>query len=255
MKTKPYFAMLVTLLIVIMSVGGLTAAMGDNDIYPKIKSAIAIYNYDSLKSIQEALIIKNEKDKSLSNVLYYLAYSEYKLLEMCQRGKNTSNFDEIKQSAETHTGILIEEKGFESEGKVILAGIYMMRIAHNWSEAIALSPLLYSTLAEAEKLNKNNPRVFLLRGMMKFNTPEMFGGSKEEALTNFLKASSLFENAEEGKEFNPEWGYLETLAWTGQVYAKLGNVDTARFYYTKVLTIEPEYGWVKYVLLPTLDKQ
>ena len=71
---------------------------------------------------------------------------------------------------------------------------------------------------------------------------------------SFFLSGWSFEEAQ-GKEFNPEWGYLETLAWTGQVYAKLGNVDTARFYYTKVLTIEPEYGWVKYVLLPTLDKQ
>jgi len=255
MKTKPYFAMLFTLLGVIISISGYTAAMGDNEIYPRIKSAIAIYNFDSLKSIQESLKIRYEKEKAPSNVLYYLAFSEYKLLEMCLRDGSKNSFDVIKQSAETHTGELIGIKGFESEGKVILSGIYMMRIAHNWSDAIALSPLFYSTLAEAEKLNKNNPRVYLLRGMMKFNTPEMFGGNKEEALTNFLKASSLFENAEEGKEFNPEWGYLETLAWTGQVYAKLGNVDTARYYYKKILTIEPENKWVKYVLLPALDKQ
>ena len=254
MKTKLQLTIAIVFFSLAVSCNGFAAQGSENEIYTKIKSALTIYNFDSLNAIRSTLAARYEQEKA-SSALYYLTYSEYKLLEMCLRKDTASRFTGIKESAEKHANELSGIKGFESEGKVLMAGIYMMRIAYNWSEAIALTPLLYATLADAEKADKNNPRVFLLRGMMKFNTPEMFGGSKEDALTNFLSAAKLFENTEETKAFNPEWGYLETLAWTGQVYAKLDNPETARFYYNKALSIEPGYGWVKYVLLPALDKK
>ncbi len=255
MKTRLHLVLVIALLCAVSSAQLFAAAKGETDIYASIKSALAIYNFDSLRAVRDNLIRNYELDKSNATSLYYITYSEYKLLEMCLRNDTAGRFAAIKESAEKHSALLINSKGFASEGKTVLAGIYMMRIAHNWSEAITLTPVFYTTLAEAEKLNAKNPRIFLMRGMMKFNTPEMFGGSKEEALTNFLKAISLFESDADSSVFNPGWGYLETLAWCGQVYAKLDNPETARFYYNKALAFDPENRWVKYVLLPALDKK
>jgi tetratricopeptide (TPR) repeat protein len=90
--------------------------------------------------------------------------------------------------------------------------------------------------------------------MMKYNTPGMFGGSYKDALKNFNKSVSLYKKQDEVPA-NIDWGYLEALTWTGRSQEKLDDFDAALFSYKKVLSVEPEYGWVRNVLLPQLEKR
>jgi len=62
----------------------------------------------------------------------------------------------------------------------------------------------------------------------------------------------LFESAKQGFV---DWGYLETLAWEGQSLQRLKKYSEAESVYKKSLKIEPEFKWVKYVLLANLQKQ
>jgi hypothetical protein len=50
-------------------------------------------------------------------------------------------------------------------------------------------------------------------------------------------------------------GYLEALTWMGRSQEKLENFDAALFSYRKVLSVEPDFGWVKYSLLPKLEEK
>ena len=43
------------------------------------------------------------------------------------------------------------------------------------------------------QLNANNPRLYYLRGMSLFNTPEQFGGGKDKAKPIFEKAAELYK--------------------------------------------------------------
>ncbi|MDR0794035.1 MAG: hypothetical protein LBE82_12060 [Chitinophagaceae bacterium] len=64
-------------------------------------------------------------------------------------------------------------------------------------------------LAEGMKLDPNNPRLYYLKGMSLFNTPEAFGGGKDKAKVQFEKAMELF-NKENPKPLYPRWGKKET---------------------------------------------
>ena len=119
--------------------------------------------------------------------------------------------------------------------------------------AVTLSSKIHSLLDEAEKIKPEFPRIYLIRGTMKYNTPGIFGGSYKDALKNFNKSVSLYERQNEDTA-SCDWGYLEALTWAGRSQEKLENFDAALYSYKKVLSIEPDFSWVKNLLLPELEE-
>ncbi|NTU73493.1 hypothetical protein HGB07_04985 [Candidatus Roizmanbacteria bacterium] len=69
----------------------------------------------------------------------------------------------------------------------MLAGIYMMKIATSSMSAVTLSPKAHSLLDDAQKSQPGNPRPYIIRGTMKYQTPGIFGGSYEDAVKNFSR--------------------------------------------------------------------
>ena len=191
-------------------------------------------------------------DSTNFTALYNLSYVEYRFLEIGTREKPL--YDKYINQAIEHAEKISSIKTFASEGKTLLSAILMMKINYNWAEAMTLSPRINALLGEAETINPNNPRAYLIHGIMKLNTPAAFGGSVKEALENFNKTISIFEKEEENSSTMINWGHLDALAWTGIANEKLEMSDAAIFVYKKALSIEPEYSWVKYVLLPNLEK-
>ena len=55
------------------------------------------------------------------------------------------------------------------------------------------------------KLDPNNPRLYYLKGMGVFGTPEQFGGGKSKAKPLFEKAAELYKN-QKTAAFYPDWG-------------------------------------------------
>lgn len=183
---------------------------------------------------------------------YYLAYLEYKLFQLKYANAKV-DVDKYYDTAVKYCTELIEKKKYLSEAQTVLAGIYLMRLSSNQMEAMSLFPKIEELLTDAESAPENNPRPLIVRGTLQFYTPEAFGGSVVKALESFTKAVALFETGKKNEAIN--WGYEESLAWLGQAYVKNNLIDKAREAYNKVLKIEPEYRWVKYVLLPALDKE
>jgi len=64
-------------------------------------------------------------------------------------------------------------------------------------------------LEKALKLDPNNPRLYYLKGMSLFGTPEQFGGGKDKAKPVFEKAAELYKQQKPGK-FYPRWGQKQT---------------------------------------------
>lgn len=202
-------------------------------------------------------MLENMYSEDQSNLLplYYITLIDYKLLEMSMRNKGENLFDLYYETALKNADKLERDKNFSADGKILTAAIYMMKIATTPMSAVTLSPKIHSLLDDAQKIAPTKPYSYVIRGMMKYNTPGIFGGSYEDALKNFNYAVRLFENDENENSINPVWGYAETLAWIGRTQEKLDNNDAAIFSYKKALSVEPEYGWVKYSLLPELEKK
>lgn len=71
-------------------------------------------------------------------------------------------------------------------------------------------------LETAQKLNPENPRVYLLMAQDKLFTPEQFGGSREEAIKLFTVALQKYEAQKPENTISPAWGKTTTQYFLGQ---------------------------------------
>lgn len=67
-------------------------------------------------------------------------------------------------------------------------------------------PIATEALATAKKLNPENPRVYLQEGIDKYNTPEQFGGSKEEGKKLLEEAIKKYGSFKPESNLHPNWG-------------------------------------------------
>lgn len=186
--------------------------------------------------------------------LYYLTYSEYRLLMYGLHKPEKPVYDNFIDKAIENAKKLIEIKEYKGEGSVLLAAIYMMKISNSTMEAPILSPRFHGLLDDAQEIDSSNPRSYLVRGIMKYNTPAFFGGSKEDAINNCRQAISLFKKNKYTDSLSIDWGLAESYTWMGIALNETGQTAKAKEAYLKALEASPDYGWVKYNLLPNLEK-
>jgi tetratricopeptide (TPR) repeat protein len=115
-----------------------------------------------------------------------------------------------------------------------------------------LGPLIPKEMNAAISMGPTNPRVWLLRGIQSFYTKPEYGGGLAVAETQLNKAIELFA-ADNPTPPAPAWGKAEAYVWLGQVLQKQNRIAEARAAYNSALTVERDYPWVIYSLLPSLD--
>jgi tetratricopeptide (TPR) repeat protein len=84
-------------------------------------------------------------------------------------------------------------------------------------------------------------------------TPKEYGGDPVEAAAMLQQAVDHFA-APGNLPPGPVWGHADALAWLGIARQQAGDLAAARTAWQQALAIEPNYAWVKFALLPSLDK-
>lgn len=141
-----------------------------------------------------------EQDKWLP--YYYAAYSYVSITYNLEDG------DEIDAWLDKGQNMLdkaMELKPDEAENHVLQGLLYSMRIT-NPMRGMKFSGLSNDALAKAEKLEPENPRLWLCKAQNVYYTPSMFGGGAENAKPLFEKAAELFDTFEPRGELYPGWG-------------------------------------------------
>lgn len=188
-------------------------------------------------------------------VTYYVAYAEYILARIAYAGKDDNVFEQyIDKAAERTENLLEQEKGW-NEVAALLGTIYGIKISNSPMKGMILGPKATNLQQKAIAADSTNPRVWMVYGTMKLNTPAFFGGSVEEAQQAFSKSVTIFETKKSVDPLEPDWGYLDALVWLAKSYEKKEQLQEARAIFNKALNIEPNFGWVKHVLLPALEKK
>ena len=188
-------------------------------------------------------------------VHYYIALSD---LYLTQYHLSSKEKDEVKKYIKDGIENLersIKLKENFADSYALLANLYGMEISLSPTKGIILGPRINSVLATAEKLEPNNPRVHLVAGISAFHTPKLFGGGEDKAIQRLNKAAELFETYQPPSPLYPNWGHEEVYAWLGLIAMKQNDFELAEKYFNKALKINPNYFWVKYVLLPQLKEK
>ena len=161
------------------------------------------------------------------------------------RGAVTDALGQLTQA------VTLDEKF--GEAYILLAAIQAQNASLS-EMPVPYDPGVTAALARAQVLDAKNPRLALAQGIAAFVAPRAVGAEPNAAEEALKRADALFAGGA-GPASWPNWGRAQTQAWLGQVLARKGDVAGARQAYQSALTLQPDYVWVKSVLLPALDKK
>ena len=205
-----------------------TQAQADQQTITAIENASMELNLTKLINLQES---SNGYDQALANYRLGLNYS------FVQQQDNA--MEALNRATEQLTE-LVKVNNQDNESWALLAQVYGLRIAYQPMNGIALGPKAANALTTAQTISPINPRVLLFKGVSKYNTPAMFGGSKHQALIELSNAIEQYSN-DQNSEYH--WGFAEAYTWRGLTQLELGNKEAALADWAKAVEISPNYGW------------
>ena len=185
---------------------------------------------------------------------YYMGYADYRLGVVVYRMDKEKAIAYL-DSAVDHLARAIEKENDFAEAHALLSSCYGIKISFAPFKAIVLGPKSGMEMQKAENLSPENPRIALLGAIGTYNTPALFGGGKEKGLDALKKAAELFDRWNQADSLLPDWGSAEVYAWIGMAYVDRNETILARKAFENAVRINPDYAWVKYVLLPKVTSQ
>lgn len=188
-------------------------------------------------------------DRHAALAHYYVGLADYRLLYAPER---TAEKLDLLNDAIDHLEKAVEQDEGFAEAHALLGSMYGQKVAEQWYKGPFLGPKSDAQMEKARALAPENPRVVLLDAIGLYNKPGMFGGDKEKALEGFERAARLFEQENVTNPLQPQWGHEEAYAWLGIAHLQAERPEEARQAFEKALAINPDYGWVKEVLMPQL---
>ncbi|MGB0987507.1 MAG: tetratricopeptide repeat protein [Pseudoalteromonas spongiae] len=138
--------------------------------------------------------------------------------------------------------ILTDEKLSEDETEVnaLLAQVYGYRISIKPITGMYYGIKSSNALESASESDDTNPRVHLIKGIIAYNTPNIFGGSKQQALKSLNTSINHYQNDD---NLGYQWGQAEALVWRGLTHLALNDVQSALDDWQASLEIAPNYTW------------
>ncbi|MEQ9376532.1 MAG: tetratricopeptide repeat protein [Imperialibacter sp.] len=227
--------------ITIWLTGSIALAQNSRDTYQAYLSSLTTLWETSVSRQQTAY----NQSKSPQD-LFMLALTQYGLLNNTMADSDETLFDKYIDAADKNLDKLIELNYKSAEAKAIQSAVTGLKIAYSSWKGMFLGAKSANLIDEAMDEAPGSPVVRKLHASYLYFTPEMFGGDKALATSEFTKAVELFEKG----DVSNNWLYLDALAWLGIALNNQGEKQQAREVYQKALAIAPDFNWVKFELLP-----
>ncbi|MEO0331627.1 MAG: tetratricopeptide repeat protein [Bacteroidota bacterium] len=206
------------------------------------------------KAPWEQAIEKINQDASLNETekLYATTEAQTGLLIYAMANQDEETYDAIADDLEEGLETLLEQNAEDAVALAKMARLYAATMAfQNW-KAMYLGPKSEKLVDRALKADPKSPDAWMQRGGSRLFTPKTFGGDIDEAIAAYQKAVQYYEAQ---PNYAKNWRYLDALAWLGQAYQKSEQPSEAIAVYQKALEVEPNFGWVKYKLMPQVIAQ
>lgn len=203
----------------------------------------------------KALALQQKESSTKNNSVeaqMKLAYTYFSMLNGTLATQNETLFDQHVGEAKKLLKKIMDKYPASGEAKAMLSSIYGNEIAYSSMKGMLLGGKSSSLAEKGKEQEPSSPLTWCVYASNKFYTPTAFGGSLKESILAFEKAILLFEEKPAQLVFN--WLYLDALAVLGKAYQKEGETKKAIATYEKALSVEPNFGWVKHVLLPAAKK-
>jgi tetratricopeptide (TPR) repeat protein len=182
--------------------------------------------------------------------LYGAAYAQWRCAFL--PGMTDNETSDALEHAERNLRRAIKVDAKFAEVHALLGAVLGSKIRAG-GNAMALGPEAAQVMDAAARLQPDNPRVLVLEASNAFHTPAEYGGGADRAEASLRRALAAFDREPAARPW-PNWGRFDAHVWLGQVLAAKHDKAGARTEYDKALAIWPESGYVKYKLIPMLNK-
>jgi tetratricopeptide (TPR) repeat protein len=212
-------------------------------------------NANSAKDMMQARagfeqLLETHERKEL--IHYYIAYCNYHLIDAYREKDDKKKMESLADDAIKHLDASLNLNQSFAEAMALLGSFYGTKASMGMIAGMQYGGKSSAMFEKAVALAPNNPRVLILQGISKLYTPEMFGGDKKKARELFAKAAEIFEKNPPAPSIEPTWGHEESFTWLGIAAFGAKETDAAKAAFEKALSVNPNYGWVKYYWLPKL---
>lgn len=123
------------------------------------------------RALLERLLAADQND---TNAQYYLAFAEYRLALF--EKMDSDAFELLVDQAIERTAPLLKAQPKGAEPRALLSFLYGLKISRNIIRVPFLAPKYTGLSEESVSIDSTNPRAWLSRGLVKFNTPSICGG-------------------------------------------------------------------------------
>jgi tetratricopeptide (TPR) repeat protein len=242
-----------TLLAVILSI--LIAPLG---VKAQTRYTQEIYNAYISGDMQEwkSLIKEMDREKTTEGhpeFLYELGLLKYGYIAYCIDHERKDEAKEYIESVLSDIEDMLSMDPGYAEAYALWGAIYGFRIQLNPVSAIYLGPRSMDKIEKSIELDPESAAGWLEMANSEFYRPSMFGGDKEKAIETYGKAIRLFETEKDVMENN--WHYLNTLIALANAYEETGQPNKAILQYEKILSIAPDFAWVRDELYPNVIRE
>ena len=175
------------------------------------------------------------------------------LRERGESGQNRKILDYINHAIDQLEATVEQDPTF-ADGWALLSTAYVHKIDRKPFRGIVLGRKYNKAMNKAFELAPQNPRVRLLKAIMDYNLPGIVGGDKKRAEDGLNEAILMYANEAIDDPFLPSWGHDQAHARLGIIYMDRGDLEDARKSFERALELNPEFGWVSEVLIPSLEE-
>ncbi len=227
------------------------------DLIRRCERAVVVGDGGTLREARTRLsvLLHREGGRPSPAERYAFAYVTWRLNHWMgyHEGGNGEAGREILEEAQEVLEQLVEEEPGNAEAHALLGSVIGEQIGNSMWLGMRLGSRAQGALETAHDLDQKNARVALQRGIGFIFTPRLFGGGVDRAEGELRRAAALFALEPETSPW-PNWGRADVHVWLGIILMKREEYPGARRELEAALAIEPEYHWVRDVLLPELGE-
>jgi hypothetical protein len=242
MERSKYF---IVIILIFLGCSGLQAS-NKMDIYQA-------YIINDMKAWEKKIVEMNLQNGKSNEFIMELVNYQYGYIAWCIGNDKDDAAEKYLDLAEKNLSILEKAVYKLSLVNSYKSAFYGYRIGLNKFRAPFIGPKSVECAKLAIKLDDKNPYGYIQYGNSQYYMPTVFGGSKSVALEYYQKAEKLMELDE--NQIKNDWNYLSLLSIIAQAHTALKDYGSAKYYYDKILKIEPNFLWVKNELYPQLIKK
>lgn len=205
-------------------------------------------------NIWEKVILEMETGKSKNDMqIAEMVNYEYGYIAWCIANHQTGKAKRYIVLVENHLSDLEKHNWNLSDVYAYKAALVGYKIGTNKLIApfIGMDALKYAKTALTN--NPENPFALLQMGNITYYIPAVVGGSKEKAIEYYRKAM-VYADKNQGV-YQSDWNYLSILVTLATALEKNNRLIAAEKIYKKILTVEPDFMWVKNELYPHIQQQ